>query len=105
METTIPGILRARALSTPTETALLLRGESGAWRPLSCEELWRSVLAVAAGLEDLGLAKGDREDGAPELLARERPPGAGFSSEQERRLRGRRESARPQDPRDRRLHG
>ena len=57
--TTIPAILRERALSTPTETALLHRVESG-WRPLSCEELWRSVLAVAAGLEDLGIAKGDR---------------------------------------------
>ncbi|HTU06187.1 MAG TPA: hypothetical protein VMG13_11610, partial [Trebonia sp.] len=42
------------------ERAMLFQDRSGAWHPLSSDEVCRRVRAVAAALSSWGIAKGDR---------------------------------------------
>lgn len=60
MEKTIPRILREIARTSPDQTALLSKDESGAFQALSYRVLWEQVTVLACGLADMGVKRGDR---------------------------------------------
>lgn len=57
---TVSGLLEARSRQTPDATALLERSPEGRWLPVTWEKYRQASAAIAKGLRDLGLSRGDR---------------------------------------------
>lgn len=56
---TLPGLLRVRAAADPARVAMRQKS-TGIWKSITWQEYLDRVIAVALGLEELGIGKGDR---------------------------------------------